>query len=698
MSLPWFNALVLAILLTSLRVEGDAVALVGVGERWHYWYAVSAPPRDWAELEFDDSEWLAGDSGFGLTRWGENTMLEGLQRGSGAVYFRKEFTVADPSTVTTLTLRCDWQGGFVAFLNGQEVMRRNLAGPPGSAVPFDAAASPRYAGAAEDILLAGSGVGLNPGRNVLAIQVHPVEGSPLDVALVPELLANFTRGPFLQSVLSDRVTVLWRTPVPLLGKVELSLDPELAEARQIAAPALGTTQEITITGLEPGRRYYYRAWAGLNPSPIASFRTLPASGALDFVMFGDSGAGSAAQFAVAQVLTRRAPDLVVHLGDIVYPHFTFGQTDTRCLSVYRQLLRTTPFFFTWGNHDLYGGTEPFTTAFRQPTNDTPWLTHQAERTRPEFYYSFDAGDAHFAVLFWPYSSQYYMRENCPQLQWLEADLAASTKPWKFLCLHHPVNTSGGHRNDDYNFNGIPDRNEVAAQLMPVAARHGVQVIFSGHDHNFERFHPVNQTHTVVTGGGGIILYGMVERDANSASFHSRWHYSEVQLRGDQLRLVATDRQGVAFDALEFRRTPKLSDDPDGDGLGPAAELAAGTRPDSPDSDGDGRNDGWEFVAGLDPKTSDATESGTHLTALLSRPLPRPLTQLTSWTTAEGQLELRWLGVVGQRVLLESAVGLAAEWEPMPGFSGGIPLATDRQQLVVPTPATTRFFRLRLVPE
>ncbi|HRI15025.1 MAG TPA: metallophosphoesterase [Verrucomicrobiota bacterium] len=679
--------------------QADDVALVGIGETWKYWRSTSEPPVAWNQPIFDDAAWQSGDSGFGVSSWGENTLFDGLERGSGTVYFRKAFTVHDPGAVDTLTLRCDWEGGFVAFLNGTEIARRNLAGWPGTPVPFTAEASPHSAGVAEDILLINPSELVHAGTNVLAIQAAPAHGFATDVVLVPELLANFTRGPYLQSVLSDRATVLWRTPIAQSGRVEFGTDPDLADAQSqeaLLTPVL--TREVTLTGLQPGTRYYYRVRLAHARSPIFSFRTLPASGDLDFLVLGDSGAGSAAQFAIARHLSVRSPDLIVQLGDIVYPYFSFGRTDTRCLSVYRSLLRTTPFYFAWGNHDLYGGTEPYRTAFRVPTNDTPQLAHVSEGTLPEFYYSFDAGDAHFAVLFWPYSSQYYMRENCPQLQWLEADLAASSKPWKFLCLHHPVNTSGGHRNDDLNFNRIPDRNEVAARLMPLARKYGVQMIFSGHDHNFERFHPIHRTHTVVSGGGGIILYGLLERDTNSAAFFVRWHFTSVQLRGDTLRLVATDAQGVAFDALEFRRTREDSADPDGDGLGPAAEAAAGSRPDSPDTDGDGRNDGWEWVRGYAPTISDATEDSSHLTAFLHAPLPRPPAEIFPRQRLEGSLELRWLGLVNHRAILESAASADAEWEPIPSFLAGGPLRTDRQSFVIPPYELARFFRRRFVPE
>lgn len=679
---------------------GDEVSLVGVGDRWKYQSAVDGVPDSWSRPEFDDEGWSAGESGFGTSTWGENTLFGDMLRGEGAIFFRKSFRVEEPTGIRSLTLRCDWQGGFVAYLNGVEIARRNLPGLPGTPVPPETQASVRYAGWAEDMPVPGFQALLRPGTNVLAIQALPHELGWMDIVLVPELLANFTRGPYLQNVQQDRAIVVWRTPIPQSGRVEYGLDDSLDSV--VTGEASLAAQAVHLSGLLPGRRYSYRVRTGPDSdqavSPVSSFRTLPAKGDLEFAVLGDSGSGSAAQFQVARQITKARPELVVHLGDVVYPSFAAGRADTRCLSVYRDLFRTTPFFATWGNHDLYAGPEPFLDVFWQPTNSTPAADHLAEGTRPEFYYSFDAGDAHFSVLFWPYSSQYFMRDGCPQLRWLETDLAASEKPWKFIMVHHPVNTSGAHRFDDYNHNQIFDRVEVADRLMPVAAKYGVRMILSGHDHNFERFHPVRGTHTVVSGGGGIILYGLSQRDTNSAIFDPRWHFTSFQLKGDMLRMAAVDAQGSVFDVLEFRRTAAESGDTDGDGLSDAAESALGTRPDDPDTDGDGLPDGWEFLRGSDPRIPDVRPPGRRFAELLAAPIPRPPAELAGFVRPEGGVELRWLQIPGFQAVIEGCDEVGDPWEILaPGeTSGG--LDGNTQICGLPVDSNRRFFRIRLVAQ
>ena len=689
----------LALVLGFTVARADAVALVSVGDEWRYQPGESGFLDSWSGAGFDDHLWYAGESGFGAARYGENTLFTGIPRGAGGICFRRAFSVLAPLDVRSLTLRCDWQGGFVAYLNGVEIARRNLPGVPGTPVPFDTPASVRYAGVAENILVTNPRLLLRPGTNVLAIQVQPYEVGWLDVVLVPELLANFTRGPYLQSVLQDRATVIWRTPASQGGQVEFGAGDTLG---RVAVAPVAAAQKITLTGLEPGTRYSYRVRSGTGGhevvSPVSSFRTLPASGDLDFLLFGDSGAGSAAQFKVARQMAQAPADLVLHLGDVIYPMFTIGAADTRCLSVYRGMMQTTPFFFTWGNHDLNAGTEPFLSAFHQPTNSVSAEDHRAEGTLPESFFSFDAGDVHFVVLFAPYFSQYQMHEGGAQLRWLEADLAATSKPWRILLLHHPVNTSGVHRFDDYNRNRMEDRQELAERIMPLAARFGVQLIVSGHDHNYERFHAVRGTHTLVTGGGGIFLYGLSQLDPNSALFEARWHYTAVKVRGDMLRLTPVDAEGRVFDALEWRRTPPDSTDPDGDGISSFAENALGTRPDNPDSDGDGLSDGWEFLHGAHPGVRNTEPAALRLAPFLTAPLPRPLAEIAAVPGDQGGVELRWLVAAGYHGVIEAADQAGGSWEPFPVFAEGPSPGSSAQWIGLPASQSRRFFRVRLVAE
>lgn len=552
--------LLLLLCLAVAPAVADDVALVRVGEPWRYLPATAEPSARsnvWSQPAFDDSKWLSGPAGFSAGIGTEATQLPDMFGKYVSAYFRKTFVIAQPEQIKWLTLRIDYDDGFVAYLNGQEIARRNLPGPSGSFVPFNAPATNAHpVGLVEEIDVSAFAPLLAQGTNVLAIQAHNSSLMDFDFLLVPELRGNFTRGPFLQNASSRRVQIIWRTLAPADTAVEYGTNSTLGLL--FSDSTLATNHVATLTNLTPDSAYFYRVRSSANGqtavSPVETFRTLKDSGSLSFVVVGDTGVGSRAQYDIADVMRNAKPDLVLHAGDVIYPSFTYTYADTRCLSVYGPHMKNVPYFFALGNHDLYSGDGPFLDAFYSPTNDVPLAVHAAERTSPEHYYSFDHGDAHFVVLFAPFLNQYQLKVGDPQHKWLAADLAASKKPWKFITLHHPMATSALHRFDDYNANGIADRTDVLNSVLPLAAKHGVQMVIAGHDHVYERFNPTNAVYPIVSGGGGVGLYPLVELDAASAQIWIRHNCARVTVEGDRLLLEGLSQTGEVFDTMTIYRT------------------------------------------------------------------------------------------------------------------------------------------------
>ena len=536
----------------------DEVALVRVGENWRYLKGTneaSTPVTAWRQTGFDDSVWLTGQSGFGYSSFGAATILTDLPLNYLSVFFRKKFTILRPETVKWLILRVDYDDGFVAYLNGVEIVRRGFPGPAGSSVPYNAAAAFHSAGAAEEIDVTPFTNLLVAGDNVLAIQTHNSSLTSFSFTLVPELLANFQRGPFIQNASTNQIQVIWKTPVPSDTKVEFGTNGSLGNA--LFDTNLVTTHVATLTNLASNTSYSYRVSSsdGGAPgvSPVETFRTLKTDGSLSFVLFGDSGWGSSAQFEIARVVKSLDPDLVLHSGDVIYGSFTSELADTRCLSVYAPHMKNTPYYFTLGNHDLYSGAKHYLDAFYLPTNSVSATNHFLAGTSPEHYYSFEHGDAHFTVLFVPYLSQYKLSVGDSQYNWLTNDLATTTKPWKILLFHVPMNSSSGHRFDDNDYNGIPDRLDIKNVVLPVASRYNVQLILSGHEHGYERFNPINGVHSITSAGGGVPLYGFTELDVASAFFWSRYNCVRFTINGDTLEAQAIGLGGEVFDSMTIQR-------------------------------------------------------------------------------------------------------------------------------------------------
>lgn len=90
------------------------------------------------------------------------------------------------------------------------------------------------------------------------------------------------------------------------------------------------------------------------------------------------------------------------------------------------------------------------------------------------------------------------RITAAQTAWLRRRLQRSTARWKVVLFHHPPFTCGGHSGDE----------EIAARWVPLFRRYGVDLVLSGHDHNYQRFAPRSGVTYVVHGGGGAGLYSL----------------------------------------------------------------------------------------------------------------------------------------------------------------------------------------------
>jgi hypothetical protein len=189
---------------------------INVGDVWQYLPGWSEPPSSWKNIGFDDSDWFSGPTTIGYGDGDHATDLSLVtppvqnddtpilvqrtitQSGMilalppsgdwGSVFMRRAFAIAQPASLTQLTLEMDYKDGFVAYLNGIEVARRGL-GVPGSPVSHDTPATDHEASPPEVIDLSAYITDLVTGTNVLALQVHrSLEGSRLSIT--PKLTWN----------------------------------------------------------------------------------------------------------------------------------------------------------------------------------------------------------------------------------------------------------------------------------------------------------------------------------------------------------------------------------------------------------------------------------------------------------------------------------------------------------------------------
>jgi len=194
---------------TKKKLSMEGTPLVRPGEKWRLWRGKTSPPAGWNARTFDASAWELLPSGFG---YGTNpaelktvtTRLDDMKQdrqlagtpGYLSIFVRAKFNIPDPSLARKLILKVAFDDGFVAFLNGMEVVREGMRGtPPG----FRQGASATVADAVEKRFdLTPHLSKLKAGENLLALQGHNVNTSSSDFVLSPSLFAVLPTSPETQ--------------------------------------------------------------------------------------------------------------------------------------------------------------------------------------------------------------------------------------------------------------------------------------------------------------------------------------------------------------------------------------------------------------------------------------------------------------------------------------------------------------------
>lgn len=363
----------------------------------------------------------------------------------------------------------------------------------------------------------------------------------------PQAVATLqlVRYPYVQSTTSNSTVIAWATDTAGSSEVHYSTDQSYNQV--VAATSTPVNSQYyhasTLTGLSAHTTYYYKVFtdgSDLTPWSAVTFTTATTGDSFTFVAYGDSRDGSNDAKALSAQMQLWGFDLALHTGDIA-TNGQYGQFQDQYFTVYRDLIRSIPFFTSLGNHD-YGVNPP------QPYLDVFYLAENAPSGDKEEYYSFDWGNAHFVALD---TNQNYASGSA-QYNWLVNDLASTHKDWRFVFFHHPPYSSGGHGSDS----------NVRNTLGPVFQTYNVSLVFTGHDHDYERTWPMlngvvstawdGGVVYVVTGGGGAPLSSAGAGDFTAYS-SSRYHFTRIQVAGCRLTLQAIDTSGNIFDTCVLDR-------------------------------------------------------------------------------------------------------------------------------------------------
>ncbi len=251
-----------------------------------------------------------------------------------------------------------------------------------------------------------------------------------------------------------------------------------------------------------------------------------------FAVIGDMGTGDKPQYEVAgQMIKDRLKfsfEFVIALGDDLYGGSDPSDYESKFERPYKLLLDAgVKFYAVLGNHD--SPNERF---------------YQSFNMNGQRYYTYKRGNVRFFAL-----DSNYM--DPPQLSWLEKELQSSGSDWKICYFHHTLYSSGA-------FHG--SATELRLLLEPLFVKYGVEVVFAGHEHVYERVKPQKGIYYFTEGASGSLRRGNLKKTNLTAAGNDQDRsFILVEIAGDELYFQTILRTGRTVDFGVIPRLAKITD-------------------------------------------------------------------------------------------------------------------------------------------
>jgi hypothetical protein len=246
---------------------------------------------------------------------------------------------------------------------------------------------------------------------------------------------------------------------------------------------------------------------------------------LKFAVIGDFGTGLRPEYLVARQMEASHAtfpfDLVMTVGDNIYGARPPEVVKRFELPFAALLADGVKFHAALGNHDA-------------PEN----VSYKPFNMSGQRYYTFAHNNVRVLVLD---STQM----DAEQRAWTERTLSDAREDWKICFLHHPLYSSAVRHGPAL---------ALRAVLEPIFVKYGVNVVFSGHDHVYERVKPQKGVVYFVTGSAGQLRFGNVSPGAQTAAyFDADRSFMLVEVAGSELYFQAVSRTGTIVDSGVIQR-------------------------------------------------------------------------------------------------------------------------------------------------
>jgi acid phosphatase type 7 len=375
-------------------------------------------------------------------------------------------------------------------------------------------------------------------------------GAGGDVQSLPDRAAQaatFNHFPIAQRATGNEVVLKWSqssagatvTYGPVGGATQMVTDPSTSSNRH----------ELKLINLTPSTRYAYTVDVGGGNTASGEFSTAAAAGeAFSFVVYGDNRSNSADHQSVVDAIAKESVDFLVETGDVI--NYPLQNEYDEYFTIEKELLLHNVLFPALGNHEYALG-----------AGVTVWK--QNFYIPDQSYYFFDWGNSRFVVLD-------FNTGIAAQTTWLGTVLKEArdqNMEHIFIVLHHSPYDSGNHG----------ENKSRQGDWVPLFQQYKVDMIFGGHDHDYERgFVAATGLRYLITGGGGAPLYDIkTTNNTYMEKFEKTLNYVKVSVAGGLVSITALKPDGSVIDDYSFSTQAVAPDMAEAADMAVAPDLSTG---------------------------------------------------------------------------------------------------------------------------
>ena len=551
----------LVIVLLFLIIDFLSAQPITRGSSWKYNATGINPDSSWHNAAYNDSLWLTGNALFGYGSISAEAIVTTISYGSNSsnkypsYYFRKTFDYIVTGTETNFEVNALIDDGAVFYINGVEVKRLNM--PSGIITYNTLASSDGNESSYQQFFIPASAI--QNGSNIIAVEVHQSSLSSSDIGFNMEIIAhtgaiNITPNTSTINQIHfgsldlplNGLTITWHN-AGLSDSIKWGYDTAYLSGKYAGIKRNNYSNylyDYTFPNLLKDTVIHYSFWdsntLGWTPDKVFYSAKEKDADHFNFNALGDSRTNLSDWNTISNAV--RPSDFVLFGGDLVNSGGSTTDWDGWFANG-KNFLEKNLVYYNTGNHDV--NSDASASNFRNfmvlPSNPGN-----------ELYYSFTVGNSIFICL----------NSNDPgntvQYNWLINTLENNKdKKWRIVFFHKPFFTSPSH---------VGEMDAYIPTWWKAFDDYGVEVIFNGHTHNYQRSKPININ---ISTNSGVSAYGHCSNNgrcqivagsagAPSVSAGTGWfiaksldimHYVNVTVEGDTLNFKTYDFNNAIIDSF-----------------------------------------------------------------------------------------------------------------------------------------------------